>query len=206
MPRSDDTSVIEGLVDRLRRGDVSAREALIGCAYRRLELLTRKMLKGCPGVARWEETDDVVQNALIRMDRALKTVAPASARDFFRLAAAQVRRELIDLARHYYGPRGMGVHQQTQAGQVDRTDPAGLAPPMTDTTYEPVRLAAWAEFHSAIEGLAEADRELFDLLWYQGLTQAEAGAILGVSERTVNSRWLVARVRLTDALGGQLPI
>jgi DNA-directed RNA polymerase specialized sigma24 family protein len=44
------------------------------------------------------------------------------------------------------------------------------------------------------------------MLWYQGLTQAEAAAILGVTERTVNSRWLAARVRLGDSLGGQLPI
>src|SRR5438477_525578 len=69
-----------------------------------------------------------------------------------------------------------------------------------------VALLGCAEFHGAVAGLAEADPELFDLLWYQGLTQAEAAAILGVTERTVNTRWLAARVRLSDALGGQLPI
>ena len=81
-----------------------------------------------------------------------------------------------------------------------------MAASAPDTTYDPGRLAAWAEFHDAVGSLDEADRELFDLLWYQGLTQAEAAAVLGVTERTVNSRWLAARVRLGDALGGQLPI
>jgi DNA-directed RNA polymerase specialized sigma24 family protein len=38
------------------------------------------------------------------------------------------------------------------------------------------------------------------------LTQAEAAGILGVTERTVNSRWLAARLRLSDSLGGHLPI
>jgi DNA-directed RNA polymerase specialized sigma24 family protein len=33
-------------------------------------------------------------------------------------------------------------------------------------------------------------RAVFDLLWYQGLTQAEAAALLGVAVRTVKSRWL----------------
>jgi DNA-directed RNA polymerase specialized sigma24 family protein len=54
--------------------------------------------------------------------------------------------------------------------------------------------------------LEEAGRELFELLWYKGLTQAEAAALLGVSERTDNSRRLAARVRLGDSLDGQLPI
>jgi RNA polymerase sigma-70 factor (ECF subfamily) len=157
-------------------------------------------------VARWEQPDDVLQNALIRLDRALKAVTPATVRDFFRLAAAQVRRELIDLARHYYGPRGPGAHHSTRDGDEGSDGAASPVTAAQDTTYDPGRLAAWAEFHRAVEDLAEGDRELFDLLWYQGLTQAEAAAVLGVTERTVNSRWLAARVRLSDVLGGQLPI
>jgi RNA polymerase sigma-70 factor (ECF subfamily) len=85
-------------------------------------------------------------------------------------------------------------------------DGPATAPSAQDTMYDPGRLAAWTDFHRAVDHLGEADRELFDLLWYQGLTQAEAAAILGVTERTVNSRWLAARVRLSDALGGQTPI
>jgi RNA polymerase sigma-70 factor (ECF subfamily) len=81
-----------------------------------------------------------------------------------------------------------------------------MAAEALETTYDPGRLAAWAGFHDAVAALGEADRELFDLLWYQGLTQAEAASLLGVTERTVTSRWLAARVRLSDSLGGQLPI
>ena len=205
MAREDHTTVIQGCIDRLRGGDESARAALLDCAAGRLARLARKMLKGYPGVARWEQGDDVAQNALIRLDRALRAVTPPTARDFFRLAAAQVRRELIDLARHYQGPRGLGAHHATRAGRGDSADGvAAVAAP--ETTYDPGRLAAWAEFHAAVAALGEGDRELFDLLWYQGLTQAEAAALLGVTERTVNSRWLAARVRLGDTLGGQFPI
>ena len=206
MTREDHTTVIQGCIDRLRGGDESARAALLDCAADRLARLARKMLKGYPGVARWEQTDDVAQNALIRLDRALRAVAPPTARDFFRLAAAQVRRELIDLARHYQGPRGLGAHHATRAGPRRLRRRGGDGRGGAETTYDPGRLAAWAEFHAAVAALNEADRELFDLLWYQGLTQAEAATILGVTERTVNGRWLAARVRLGDSLGGQLPI
>jgi RNA polymerase sigma-70 factor (ECF subfamily) len=206
MAHQDHTTVIQGCIDRLRGGDESARAALLGCAAGRLARLARKMLKGYPGVARWEQGDDVAQNALIRLDHALRAVAPPTARGFFRLAAAQVRRELIDLARRYQGPRGLGAHHATQAGRGDSADGAAMAAESPDTTYDPGRLAAWAEFHAAVAALGEADRELFDLLWYQGLTQAEAAHLLDVTERTVTSRWLAARVRLGDSLGGQLPI
>jgi RNA polymerase sigma factor (sigma-70 family) len=206
MAREDPTAVIQGCIDRLRVGDESARAALLGCAADRLARLARKMLRSYPGVARWEQTDDVAQNALIRLDRALRAVAPPTPREFFRLAAAQVRRELIDLARHYQGPRGLGAHHATRAGCGDSADAMARAAATPETTYDPGRLAAWAEFHAAVAALGEADRELFDLLWYQGLTQAEAAALLAVTERTVNSRWLAARVRLGNALGGQLPI
>jgi RNA polymerase sigma factor (sigma-70 family) len=206
MATDDQTTVIQGWIDRLGRGDESARAALLGCAADRLARLARRMLKDYPGVARWEQSDDVTQNALIRLDRALKAVTPSTARDFFRLAAAQVRRELIDLARHYYGPCGLGAHHSSRVGMDDSPGEPGLAPNSADSTRDPERLAGWAEFHEAVESLSEADRELFDLLWYQGLTQAEAASILGVSARTVNGRWLAARVRLSDALGGQLPV
>ncbi|MBL8798147.1 MAG: helix-turn-helix domain-containing protein, partial [Planctomycetia bacterium] len=45
----------------------------------------------------------------------------------------------------------------------------------------------------------------FDLLFYQGLSQAEAAALLNVSERTVKRRWQSARLQLHDALGGEFP-
>jgi RNA polymerase sigma factor (sigma-70 family) len=206
LAHDDHTTVIQGWIDRLRGGDDSARAALLGCASDRLTRLARKMLRDYPGVARWEQTEDVLQNALIRLDRALKVVAPPTARDFFRLAAAQVRRELIDLARHYQGPQGLGAHHSTQPGSDSPTREPALVPSAPDTTFEPSRLAAWTDFHRAVDNLVAGDRELFDLLWYQGLTQAEAAAVIGVTERTVNSRWLAARVRLNDSLGGQLPI
>jgi RNA polymerase sigma factor (sigma-70 family) len=205
--RNDDrTEVIQGWIDCILAGDDSARAALLDCACTRLTRLSRKMLKDYPGVGRWEQTDDVLQNALIRLDRAFNTITPPTARDFFRLAAAAIRRELIDLARRYSGPEGIGAHHSTRLSTSGTDGRAGDRHAPADTTLDPVRLAAWTEFHRQIEDLREEDRELFDLLWYQGLTQAEAAEVLGIAERTVNRRWLAARVRLSDSLGGQLPV
>ncbi len=205
LPRADQTTIIQGWIDRLRDGDDSARAALLDCASKRLTRLARKMLKSYPGVGRWEQTDDVLQNALVRLDRALKAVAPPTARDFFRLAAAEIRRELIDLARRYYGPEGLGKRHSTRLGMSGPDAPPPSRGEPAETTYDPVRLAAWTEFHRRIEDLPEENRELFDLLWYQGLTQSEAAQVLGITERTVNRRWIAARLSLHQALDGQLP-
>lgn len=203
MLRDDPSVQIQGWIDRLRRGDESARVALIESAGGRLLRLTRKMIKSYPRVARWEQTDDVFQNALLRLDRALRSVAPATVRDFFRLSAAQVRRELIDLARRYGGPEGLGANHASHGPDGDGSQ---AVPDRAESTQAPDQLACWSEFHRRIEALPDEDREIFDLLWYQGLTQPQAALVLGVSERTVNRRWIAARLRLGEGLGGQIPV
>jgi RNA polymerase sigma-70 factor (ECF subfamily) len=200
---STNQSTIEGWLDRLRDGDDRARQELLHYAWERLTRLTRNMLRGFSRVKRWEQTDDVVQNALLRLYRALADVRPADAVEFYRLAALNIRRELLDLAKHYYGRQGLGANhasldrtEQSQAGPaVDRAVPAD----------DPGSLAAWTAFHAQVERLPDEEKAVFDLLWYQELSQAEAAELLKVSERTIKRRWASARLRLHEVLGGQLP-
>jgi RNA polymerase sigma-70 factor (ECF subfamily) len=202
---SRQTLQVQGWIDRMQAGDESARKELVNCACERLTRLTRKMLRGFPRLKRWEQTDDVFQNAAVRLYRALAEVRPASAADFFRLAALNIRRELLDLAKHYYGPHGQGAkHASLEKARDSESGTASPAEP-ADTADEPARMAAWSEFHRQVERLPAEEREVFDLLWYQGLYQAEAAALLNVSERTVKRRWQSARLRLHEALRGDLP-
>ena len=46
---------------------------------------------------------------------------------------------------------------------------------------------------------------MFDLLYYQGLSQADAAIVLGVCEFTVKRHWRDARLALHELLGGQWP-
>jgi RNA polymerase sigma-70 factor (ECF subfamily) len=161
------------------------------------------MLKGYPRVKRWEQTDDVFQNAVMRLYRSLGQITPKTVPDFFRLAALNIRRELLDLVKHYYGPQGKGAkHASVAGGDQENSRPAY---DQNDDTLEPTRLAVWQEFHQKVEGLPDDERETFDLLWYQGLTQAEAAEILKVTERTVKRRWQSARLMLHEALHGNMP-
>jgi RNA polymerase sigma-70 factor (ECF subfamily) len=115
---------------------------------------------------------------VLRLCGALRDVTPGSLREFYRLAALQVRRELIDLARHHYGPQGSAAHQDAT---TPADDPADAGP-------GPEGLAAWTEFHERVGLLPDGEREVFDLVWYQGLNYAEAAVFLDVSHRTLRRR------------------
>ena len=191
------TAVLGRWLERLRDGDEAARSEVINHACQRLEALTRRMLRHYPRLRRWEQTGDVLQNAVVRLHRSLATVLPESPARFYGLAAAQIRRELTDLARHHFGPEGGAAHHHTD-GAEQTSGPVGNK---ADNGGEPSTLAEWTEFHEKVQRLPEAEREVFDLLWYEGLTQAEAAQVLGVTERTVKNRWRSAKLELRRLLG-----
>jgi RNA polymerase sigma-70 factor (ECF subfamily) len=194
------TAQLESLISRIHVGDVAARDELVSAACNLLQRLTRKMLKSFPRVARWEQTDDVFQNATIRLCKALKDTTPQSVKHFLNLAALHIRRELIDLARHHNGPQGHGSHHDTGKDQIE--SPILAAP---QTTLNPSKLAQWSEFHEKVEALPSEEREIFNLLWYHDLPQSEAATLLNLSERTLQRRWQSARLKIFDAMKGALP-
>jgi RNA polymerase sigma factor (sigma-70 family) len=189
-------------VDRLKAGDPSARDEIIRISYHRLDAMVRRMLKRDDRVGVWEQADDVLQNAAVRLWQSLERVTPGTVDEFLGLAATQIRRELLDLARHYFGPQGQGSNQVAPAPAAG---PDASAAPMFDgaeTTYDPTRLALWTEFHRAVEILPADERSLCEMLWYLGLQQDEVAQVLGVDVSTVKRRWRAVRLKLHRAVQG----
>jgi RNA polymerase sigma-70 factor (ECF subfamily) len=198
---SDENPTLQHWLDRHRAGDPAARNELIRHSQHRLRLLTRQMLRHYPALGDWEETSDVFQNVLCRLDRALREVTLPSPHDFLCLAAGLIRRELIDLSRHHFGPQGDAHHREPPGRPAEDTPP----PEPSDSSGDPYRLAVWSEVHGHIAELDESDRELFELLYYQGLAPGEVAALLRVPPRTLRRRWQAARLRLMERLGRELP-
>ena len=193
-------------LERLHGGDPAARDQLIGRACDRLRRLTQTMLRDFPRLRAYEDAEDVLQSAVVRLLRALDVVTPPTTADFFRLAAQLIRRELIDLSRHYFGPCGQAA-RAAPPPEGDASDVrSGAAVTPSDSTFDPGRLARWTEFHRRAEALPEEERAVFDLIWYQGLSQPEAATVLQVSPATIKRRWVAARLHLQsvfqdDSLG-----
>jgi RNA polymerase sigma-70 factor (ECF subfamily) len=194
------TLQLNAWVERIRAGDLSARDELLRAVGNRLERLARKMLGRFPNVHRWADTGDVLQNALLRLLRALEQVQPHSVRDFFGLAAEQMRRELLDLARHFHGPHGLAAHHESGVlASTDRTPP--LDPP--ERTEDAGDLEQWSAFHQGVATLPAEEREIVGLIFYHGWTQADVAQLLGMSVRTVQRRWESALLTLHAAVKGQ---
>lgn len=200
---SEDTRVAACL-ERLAAGDTTAREELIGIACDRMRVIAHRMLRSFPGVRRWDETDDVVQNAALRLFRAVTQITPRDPRGFIGLAAVQIRRELLDLARKHAGPESYAANHETNVRRIDGAERAKI-----DDAAAPVesadRLDRWTRLHEAVAGLPDEERELFHLVWYLGLDQDEASKLLGCSVRTVKRRWEAAKRHLAAAMPGGPP-
>ncbi len=153
--------------------------------------MARRMLHNNGHVRRWSDTDDVLQASLLRLHRALATVQPESVRKLYGLAAVQIRRELIDLARSHYGPMGIGSNHETDGELAVRRHP---------DSSEPETLADWTRFHEAVDCLPQNNLEAFSLTWYDGLTQAEAARVVGCSLATLKRRLVSAKLQLEQVL------
>ena len=49
------------------------------------------------------------------------------------------------------------------------------------------------------------EREVCELLWYQGLTQPQAAEVLAMPLRTLKRCWQRVRITLHDAMNGEFP-
>jgi RNA polymerase sigma factor (sigma-70 family) len=192
----DRTEQLQQLLDRVRRGDGTGRTELLELAYERLRLLARKMFhQDFPRLGNLHETDSILHEAVLRLFRALQEVQPPNVHEFLIFSAAQIRRVLLDMARR--------EDRRARKPNEPNVGPSS-APPAhgewADPGSEPSHLAQWSEFHEKVRELPDEEREVVDLYWYQGLTQAETARVLGVHEKVVSRRWLRARLKLAEWL------
>jgi RNA polymerase sigma-70 factor (ECF subfamily) len=137
------------------------------------------------------QADEMLSAVVGRLLTALREARPTSVRQFFALAGQHMRWELNDMARR--------LDEQPAAVELDE----GLvpAPDGSDSGLSPDA----HRIFEAIDHLPEDEREVFDLVRIQGMPQAEAARVLGVSPMTVKRRLNRGLQLLTAALGDLHP-
>ena len=202
-PDSQLDEILAGCLKRLAKGDDSARQDILEVCNDRLRELSSRLLGKFAKVRRWDNTDDVAQNAAMRLYRALGDTVPDSPRGLMGLMATQIQRELIDLARKHAGPMSYAQNHDTNVARdgmnsgvflVDEAEDSG------DGLEEELPLERWESFHAAVENLPEEHREVFRLVWYLGADRETAAKTLGLSVRTVGRRWQEAREMVARAV------
>jgi RNA polymerase sigma-70 factor (ECF subfamily) len=193
------TVIIQRYLDAMP-GDSAAEPVireLLERAVGRLRLLcTTFLYKSYPRLTRPPvnlETDELLGAVVARLLTALQTTRPATVRQFFALATQHMRWQLNDLARRLdERPAAAALVESAVAAPPDSTA-TGLSP-------DGRRMLA------TIEGLPEDEREVFDLVGIQGLTHAEAAAVIEVSVKTVQRRLNRARLLLAERLADLRPM
>lgn len=193
---------IADCLSRLAAGDDAARTTILEICDERIHELSQRLLRDFASVRRWDDTNDVAQNAALRLYRALGQTVPDSPRGLMGLMATQVERELLDLARKHAGPlsyasnHGTNVLDGTSGALVFVVDET----PEYATDDDLVPLERWEAFHRAVENLSADQREVFKLVWYLGADKPSVARTLGLSLRTVERRWQEARALVATAL------
>jgi RNA polymerase sigma-70 factor (ECF subfamily) len=135
--------------------------------------------------------DELLSAVVERLLKALREARPATPRQFFAMACQHIRWELNDMARR--------LDEQPPVGELRDEWPSPPAESGSGLTPDASRIL------EAIENLPEDEREAFDLVRIQGMSQAEAGHELDVSPMTVNRRLHRALQRLSAALADLYP-
>ena len=195
------TEAIQGYLDELAgiRGDSPAEpvvRSLLGRAAGRLHQICAALLyRSYPRLTRAPvnlESEEMLSAVVERLMKALREARPGNVRQFFKIANQHMRWELNDVCRR--------LDNQMRAVEIDSQ--AAAAPETSASQLTPVA----RRMFEAIDELPEEERETFELVKIQGMTQVEAAALLGVTDRTVLRRLNRAILLLTQKLGDLRPI
>jgi RNA polymerase sigma-70 factor (ECF subfamily) len=155
--------IIRALLDRsVRRLQVLCGNLL----YRQYRRLTQPPLN--------LERDELLSAVVERLLKAMRSQRPPTVRQFFGLVNQHIRWELNDLARR--------LDERPAAVRID--EQAVPSPPSSES----VLTSNHRQVLEAIEHLPEEEREVFELVRVQGLTQGEAAEVVGASTKTVQRR------------------
>jgi RNA polymerase sigma factor (sigma-70 family) len=192
------TAAIQRCLDALQ-GDQGAEPLirdLLERAVQRLRLLCASILKrSYPRLAQPPlnlETDELLDGVVAGLITALRKVQPQNVRQFFALANQHMRWQLNDLARLL----------DKRPGMVAFAESGVLAPPQSS---ESCLSQDARRMLMAIESLPPEEREVFELVRIQGLSQTETAAVVGVSAKTVQRRLNRARLLLAQQLADLHP-
>jgi RNA polymerase sigma-70 factor (ECF subfamily) len=191
------TAAVQRYLDALA-GDQPAEpivRALLDRSVRRLQhlctnLLYRKYRRlTLPPVSL--QPEEMLDAVVERLLKAMRSVRPQTVRQFFALVNQHMRWELHDVARRL----------EKQPTTVELREDMVPAPASSGS----VLTADGCRMLTAIDDLPEDEREAFCLVHVQGLMQAEAAEVLGISVRTVQRRLNRSLLLLAKRLEGLRP-
>lgn len=188
--KNNTTHHLDNLLTLFKKGDEKSKIQIVEFSFKRFKKLAKRMIASYPLLRTKADTDDLLQNFIIRLTKAIESIIPNNSADFFQLASVLMRNELIDMGRKLFGKDGAkkNFEQTTDPKDLDAKEPGD----------GPAGILEWVEFHESIEELPEEEKAVFQLIFYQGFTQEDVASLLGFSLKTVFRRWTKSKLILSD--------
>ncbi len=178
------------LLAALRDGDGEAMDRLLPLVYSELRSIARRHLgRRRPGQTL--DTTALVNEAYLKLAGSTRE-GWRDRTHFLSVAAIAMRQVLVDDARRRVTQkRGAGAYKvdfdETRLGIVEA---------------QAEKLLALDQALTALAKLDERQSRVVEMRFFAGLSVAEVGEVLGVTERTVKRDWRTARAYLQHLLGG----
>lgn len=175
---------ITELLRRIEQGDAVAHERLAQVVRAQLKRIAANHLRR-ERPDHFYQTSDLVQEAYLRLFR-MQDMQWEGHGHFFRLAAIQMRRILIEYARHAYRHNPINVPLDDVPGLTFSRVPEMLA--VDEILYD-------------LEKIDPQRAEIVVLRYFGGYQLDEIARLLGLSYATVKRRWQAARGLIKLQLG-----
>jgi RNA polymerase sigma-70 factor (ECF subfamily) len=185
------------LLVRAAGGDRRAADEFVPLVYDELRRLARSLL-GSEALRTLQPTA-LVHEAYLKLI-GQDEVDWQGRTHFFRVAAQQVRRVLIDGVRAREAEKRGGG-----ATTITFGDGAELSSADSPSSIGPVDVLALEEALEELERIGERQYRVVELRFFAGLSIEETARALGFSERTVKEDWTFARAWLDRRLSGEKP-
>lgn len=223
-PIADQTAshLVTRLLHAVAGGEAEAREQLWNCIYQELRALARRKIAA-------EKPGHMLQPTALVHEAYLRLMEGdhgsfESRRHFFGAAAEAMRRILVEDARSCRALKRGGRRKPAEPLTCDSTSKSGvareyavrgnIAPPNRKAVDlgclpeakgfdgDPTDLLAINEALEMLEQQRAELAEVVKLRFFVGLTGEQTAEVMGVSARTVDTQWRLARAWLYEALSG----
>lgn len=178
---------ITQILYRISTGDRSAADGLMPLVYDNLRRLANSLLVYEPRETTLQPTELVHEAYLKLVDQTRVNWRGRS--HFFAVGAQAMRRILVDRARDRSAKKRGGSLVRVQLRDADEL-----------LVFHDDDLLALNEALANLEELDQRQARIVEMRFFGGLTGEEIGEVLGVSRKTVQTEWRIARAWLRNGL------
>jgi RNA polymerase sigma factor (TIGR02999 family) len=186
----DDTDRIQGLLEDAREGSAEASKRLFDALYAELrDVAGRVFGRQRPGHTLSPTV--LVHEAYVRLVSSRRDASPVDRAHFLNLAARAMRQVLVNHERDRRAAKRGGGRERRRVTLSDAPSP--------DASAE-VDLLDLDDALASLERLDDRQARIAEMRLFGGLTTPEIAPLLGVSTRTVELDWRMAKAHLAARL------